>query len=129
MDNMGANTPDQFSEYWEQLLLAQSSESAPSTAPAGQLTCEWVGNFGICGSTLSQDPKIACLHLRDGHGIRGAEKESVICCWYGCYAAPMQRGSLIRHILSVHLRTLQWTCPLCGKTFTRKDTAHQCLGA
>ncbi|KIJ10828.1 hypothetical protein PAXINDRAFT_181969 [Paxillus involutus ATCC 200175] len=114
MDNMGGNTLDQFSEYWAQLLLAQSSESAPSAAPAGQLTCEWVGDFGICGSTLSQDPKIACLHLRDGHGIRGAEKET--------------RGSLIRHILAVHLRTLQWTCPLCGKTFTRKDTAHQCLG-
>ncbi|KIK97035.1 hypothetical protein PAXRUDRAFT_258504 [Paxillus rubicundulus Ve08.2h10] len=128
MNNLQGITLDQFSD-WEQLLLALSAGSPPLAAPAGQLTCEWVEESGTCGSTLFQDPKVACLHFRNEHGIRGREKEMAICCWDGCGAVPMQRGSLIRHILAVHLRTLRWTCPLCGKTFSRRDTAHQCLGA
>ncbi|KIJ10830.1 hypothetical protein PAXINDRAFT_172048 [Paxillus involutus ATCC 200175] len=128
MNSLQGITLDQFSD-WEQFLLALSSESPPSAAPEGQLTCEWAEEFGTCGSPLSRDPKIACLHFRDEHGIRGGEKEAITCCWDGCSVAPMQRCSLIRHILAVHLRTLQWTCPLCGNRFSRKDTAHQCLGA
>ncbi|KAF9228908.1 hypothetical protein BS17DRAFT_772699 [Gyrodon lividus] len=127
MYNPQGNALDLFSEHLEQMHFAGFSESAPSAAPTGELTCAWITEHGICGSILSHDPKVACLHFRGVHGIRGGDKEVAICLWGGCRCAPMQRGSLIRHISAVHLRILQWTCPHCAHTFSRKDTNHQCL--
>ncbi|KAF9233790.1 hypothetical protein BU15DRAFT_79770 [Melanogaster broomeanus] len=132
MDNPQANTLAQLYEDLEHLAVGftgWSSESASSAAPTAALTCNWVTEHGFCGSILTHDPKVVSAHLRDHHGLKGREKEVINCRWNGCHSVQMQRGSLVRHVLSVHLRILQWTCPICAKTFSRKDTGHPCVSS
>ncbi|KAF9233788.1 hypothetical protein BU15DRAFT_66276 [Melanogaster broomeanus] len=106
--SMNDNTLDQFSHYWELLLLSGFSEAPASVTPMDEQICRWSTEHGICSSILPQDPKVPGLHFRCEHAIRGREKDTVVCLWNNCQAAPMQRGSIIRHILAVYMRILQW---------------------
>jgi hypothetical protein len=109
----------------------QAPVPAPFPAPLSHLTCHWVSRDDpsrICGAPLSPDPKHACTHLRLAHDVRGNDKVTVSCHWYACRAAPMQRGSVIRHVLAVHLGLLRWQCQTCGKVFSRRGTGHVCNG-
>ncbi|KAI9570704.1 hypothetical protein HD554DRAFT_307772 [Boletus coccyginus] len=143
------NTPDPLDELLFQLFAipntlptttpTYASASAPPTAPAPAPasssapgpTCHWVSRDDpprICGVPLSSNPKRVCAHLRLTHGIRGNDRVTIRCLWYGCHAAPMQRGSVIRHVLTVHLGLLRWRCEICDKVFSRKGTGHACGG-
>lgn len=105
------------------------SVSAAPHAPNRQLICQWVSPHHlpfICGVPLSQDPKLVCTHFRHAHNVRGNEKVIVCCHWRDCEIPPMQRGSLIRHVLAVHLGLLRWRCEACGRVFSRKGTVHVC---
>ncbi|KAF8129335.1 hypothetical protein EV363DRAFT_1338704 [Boletus edulis] len=111
--------------------LTTAPAPAPTATPDPQLTCQWVTQNDpplVCGAFLSQDPRLACAHFRLAHNIRGNDKVTVDCHWYACRAAPMQRGSLIRHVLSVHLGVLRWQCEACGRVFSRRGTSHVCGG-
>ncbi|KAI9570685.1 hypothetical protein HD554DRAFT_306556 [Boletus coccyginus] len=116
-----------------------SPPSGPSTsvpasaaayyAPGPQLICQWVSMDNhslICGTPLSTDAKQVCTHFRHAHDVRGNEKVIVGCFWRNCQALPMQRGSLLRHVLAVHLGLLRWRCEACGRVFSRRGTLHAC---
>ncbi|KAF8418369.1 hypothetical protein L210DRAFT_791048, partial [Boletus edulis BED1] len=59
------------------------------------------------------------------HGLGGNSKERIACPWRHCHSRPMQRQSLIRHVSSVHVPLMAWTCPQCSRTFSRSGTAHR----
>ncbi|KAF8552987.1 hypothetical protein OG21DRAFT_1315355 [Imleria badia] len=80
----------------------------------------------VCGAILPADPRLVTVHLRNAHAAGGESKEMTTCLWSNCHSRSIQRRSLIRHILSVHLRLLRWTCPQCFRTFARRGTAHNC---
>ena len=106
-----------------------TTATSPYYTTSPPLTCQWVSSHDlpiVCGEPLSSDPKHACTHFRHVHHIHGNEKVMVQCHWRDCHAPPMQRGSLIRHVLTVHLGLLRWQCEVCGRTFSRKWTAHTC---
>ncbi|KAN0073853.1 hypothetical protein V8E55_012107 [Tylopilus felleus] len=97
--------------------------------PPTETTCFWPTRYGhVCGATLPMDRDIVSTHLRNDHALGGDSKEMVTCFWGDCHSRPVQRQSLVRHILSVHLRLLNWTCPICSKTLARKGT-HKCRPA
>ncbi|KAH0830097.1 hypothetical protein J3R83DRAFT_1434 [Lanmaoa asiatica] len=109
---------------------ASTFTSAPFHTPHPHFTCQWVSPHDhplVCGVPLSQDPKHVCHHFRHAHDIRGNGKVHVLCHWRDCDAPPMLRGSLIRHVLTVHLRLLRWQCEVCGKVFSRTGTRHTCV--
>lgn len=108
----------------------QAPASIPCSAPIPQLTCYWVSRDDpfVCGASIPSDSKHACEHFRVAHGVRGNDKATVSCLWYACSAPPMQRGSLIRHLLTVHLKLLRWKCEACGRVFSRRGSAHVCAG-
>ncbi|KAF9228909.1 hypothetical protein BS17DRAFT_763565 [Gyrodon lividus] len=107
MANLQENTLEGFFEYWEQLILAGALESPSSAAPTGELTCAWIMARGICGSILSQDPTVACLHFRGEHGIRGGDKEVTICLWNGC---RLDVSSLCEYVLAQgHQSSVFWS--------------------
>ncbi|KAN0073858.1 hypothetical protein V8E55_012112 [Tylopilus felleus] len=135
--------PDPLDDFLAQLLTdipdllpyPITTPSPPLSPPASDhaldppLICQWVSTQEvplICCATLPPDAKIACTHFRQAHDVRGNEKAIVGCQWYDCQVPPMQRGSLIRHVLSVHLRLLRWQCKACGKVLSRKGTGHAC---
>ena len=95
--------------------------------PAPDETCQWVTEDGhACGATLPTDPKLASVHFRNVHALQGDSKEKITCLWQNCGSHPVQQRNMIRHILSVHLGLLRWTCPQCLKTFARSGVAHNC---
>ncbi|KAG2352261.1 hypothetical protein BDR07DRAFT_1438574 [Suillus spraguei] len=57
-------------------------------------------------------------HLREYHGIRGADKLRVHCCWNGCHK-ELKKESLSRHVEEKHLM-IMYPCNTCNKTFTRE---------
>ncbi|KAF8552976.1 hypothetical protein OG21DRAFT_1314454 [Imleria badia] len=145
--------PDSFDEFLSQLLvnisngvyspsLTPTYVSVPVPAPPVPVaapfpdelphtTCQWVSQHGpthICGAALPPDSKGVCAHFRHTHDVRGNDKVTADCHWYGCRAAPMQRGSVIRHVLAVHLGLLRWQCEVCGRVFSRRGTGHVCAG-
>ena len=124
-------TPTPTPTYVPTPALAPAPAPAPFPDPLSHLTCRWVSPHGpplICGAPLSPDPKDACTHFRLAHDVRGNDKVTVGCQWYACRAAPMQRGSVIRHVLAVHLGLLRWQCETCRRVFSRKGTGHVCGG-
>ncbi|KAF8552988.1 hypothetical protein OG21DRAFT_1315687 [Imleria badia] len=91
------------------------------------VVCQWMTEHGHdCGAILPANHRLVSVHLREAHGVGGESKEMTTCSWPNCHSRPVQRRSLSRHILSVHLRLLSWTCPQCFKTFSRRGTAHNC---
>ncbi|KAN0073851.1 hypothetical protein V8E55_012105 [Tylopilus felleus] len=78
-----------------------------------------------CGAVLPAGPTLVSAHLRNAH-TAGDSNERTTCLWSNCQLRPIQRRSIVRHVLSVHLKLLKWTCPQCFRTFSRKATLHNC---
>ncbi|KAF8437663.1 hypothetical protein L210DRAFT_876958, partial [Boletus edulis BED1] len=65
-------------------------------------------------------------HIRNEHALRGGNgRQRVECPWRDC-SRHLQRQSVVRHILSIHLRLSTWLCPRCSRAFSRRGTAHRC---
>ena len=87
----------------------------------GIFVCQWMGPFGPCqhefyGRDLS-------AHLREVHGLGGAENSPVTCAWHGC-TAVLNRGNLARHVKSKHL-SIMYPCATCNQRFTRQYNLSQ----
>lgn len=64
------------------------------------------------------------LHIQKWHGGKpGGNKVKTDCRWSGC-GMVMQRQSIARHIVTVHLGEV-WECQGCGKEITRNDAYEQ----
>ena len=120
-----SSSPPTMLTYFSFEILMQWFLSLPVATP--ELTCLWATEDGhACGETLPIDRRLASLHFRTAHALQGDSKRMVTCLWENCASPPIQQRSMIRHILSVHLGLLRWTCPRCLKTFARRGTDHQC---
>ncbi|KAF8134877.1 hypothetical protein EV363DRAFT_1396342 [Boletus edulis] len=80
--------------------------------------CLWVTDGVVCNLHFqaSEFPD----HLRSAHGVVGADKASLMCCWVNCFA-EMPKDCLMRHINENHLE-LRHICPICHEQFTRANT-------
>lgn len=111
---------DEFNNDWspeaEQMMLNLLN------APRDQQphTCGWVVGGEACSDVLF--PREFSGHLRE-HGVTGDDNAKMSCCWVGCDADPMNRESMLRHVVEVHLE-LRIECPDCGQTFTRRTTLN-----
>ncbi|KAG2126658.1 hypothetical protein BD769DRAFT_1461326 [Suillus cothurnatus] len=85
--------------------------------------CMWSSAHGyglhcnalICGRNLS-------VHLREAHGIYGADKDRVVCQWEFCNK-ELNKESLTRHLEETHMGIIH-RCQ-CGSTFSRRDTLNK----
>ncbi|KIK44150.1 hypothetical protein CY34DRAFT_802948 [Suillus luteus UH-Slu-Lm8-n1] len=81
--------------------------------------CLWVGAGGLhCGDLIRGCNLNA--HLRQVHGVRGADKDRMFCRWRSCNR-EFNKENLARHIEEIHMRIVH-TCTVCGAEFSRKDT-------
>ncbi|KAG1845319.1 hypothetical protein DFJ58DRAFT_801181 [Suillus subalutaceus] len=79
--------------------------------------CLWSGPDGLrCNYPFLAHELSA--HLREYHGIRGADKLRVHCSWNDCNK-ELNKESLSRHVEERHLRVI-YPCDSCNKTFTRQ---------
>ncbi|KAG6373318.1 hypothetical protein JVT61DRAFT_6459 [Boletus reticuloceps] len=80
--------------------------------------CLWVTNGVVCNLHFqaSEFPD----HLRAAHGVVGADKASLTCCWVNCFT-EMKKESVMRHMNEKHLE-LRHVCPTCNEQFTRTYT-------
>jgi len=133
MSTVQQNAPDSYAFPLE--LASQTADPSLSIEPfinqllyppAAETTCHWVTDGHGCGAILPADPTLVSVHLRNAHGVRGDSKETTTCLWWNCHSRPIQQRNLVRHILSVHLRLLRWTCPQCFRTFARRGIPHNC---
>lgn len=102
-----------------------SSRTAPSNrthSPEETFLCLWVGADGLhCDDLI-----IGCnlnTHLRQVHGVHGADKDRMLCRWRSCYK-ELNKENLARHIEETHLGIVH-TCTGCGAKFSRKDTLNK----
>ena len=94
--------------------VAATNDPEAIGLPAAEITCQCVTEHGHdCGAILPADPKLVSAHLCNEHALGGGgdSKERIACLWRHCRSRPLQQQSLIRHIVSVHLGLLRWTCP------------------
>lgn len=116
--NSGTFPPSPFL----QTMMSQSStEPLPIMMPSQEQPvlseCAWIEDGKRCDHPISQ--RKLGVHLRDFHGVYGEEKKPVVCFWQFC-DQNMQRRSIVRHIISCHLKT-KWTCKNCSMTYSRRD--------
>lgn len=120
-----SSSPATTLTYFSFEILMQWFLSLPVATP--ELICRWATEDGhTCGEILPKDRKRASLHFRYAHALQSDPQWMVTCSWQNCASPHIQQRSMIRHILSVHLGLLRWTCPQCLKTFARRGTGHQC---
>ncbi|OJA19530.1 hypothetical protein AZE42_06608 [Rhizopogon vesiculosus] len=85
--------------------------------------CWWDGEYGLHCNDLFRGNDLSA-HLRDVHGIRGADKSPVCCRWNRCNLA-MKKESIVRHVEERHLG-IAHPCDTCGKkSFSRQDTLNR----
>ncbi|KAG2352262.1 hypothetical protein BDR07DRAFT_892023 [Suillus spraguei] len=93
-------------------------------SPDELFQCMWVGEYGLhCNDLIfGRDTSV---HLRNCHGIRGADELLVRCCWEGC-TETVKKESITRHVQAVHLG-IAYPCNICNKAFTRTSNleAHK----
>jgi len=106
-------------------------EHEVSNAPeeSGQMfntqRCLWVDKLSnkICGDPVPAGLKAILDHLNRKHGVRGGEKEEVVCRWAsdsgGVCGEQFQRRNVPRH-MGAHL-CLRYPCQHCSKDFARSD--------
>ncbi|KAJ8582278.1 hypothetical protein M405DRAFT_885376 [Rhizopogon salebrosus TDB-379] len=84
--------------------------------------CQWIGPAGgPCNHEFSlQD---LSLHLREIHGIRGADSLRVHCAWENCNT-ELNKESLKRHVKSQHLSIVH-PCNTCPRRYTRQYGLNQ----
>lgn len=81
--------------------------------------CQWVTGGLPCNATVGESVRAARDHLNQVHQFRGAANGPVVCLWAGC-RQTLQRGNMLRHILSSHFR-VRINCVECGLSFSRRD--------
>ncbi|OAX38516.1 hypothetical protein K503DRAFT_800395 [Rhizopogon vinicolor AM-OR11-026] len=81
--------------------------------------CRWdVG----CGLYVEAEKSEVARHLQAAHGAKpGGDKLPMKCLWDGCGSKPMNKESISRHIVAVHL-SKKTECTSCGKQFARLDS-------
>ncbi|KAF8442273.1 hypothetical protein L210DRAFT_909913 [Boletus edulis BED1] len=89
--------------------------------------CQWLTmNGSSCDRLINADRRSVIEHLQRAHGIRtGEEKARQTCMWEGC-STILNKESLARHILAVHLKE-KVHCPECGLFFAREDSLKRHL--
>ncbi|KAI9566835.1 hypothetical protein HD554DRAFT_2112979, partial [Boletus coccyginus] len=109
-------------------LSASGTLRGPICAPDGQtqtLECRWLTNGAPCGMRVVADRRNVIKHLRD-HDIRpGEDKARQRCFWESC-TMTLNKESLVRHILTVHLKE-GVKCAECGLSFAREDSLKRHL--
>jgi hypothetical protein len=118
-------------------LTHNAMPSVPSTAlppvcgpnPSRQtrnFECQWLTNGALCEMSVKADRRSIIEHLQHNHGIKtGEEKARKTCLWEGCRTS-LNKESLPRHILAVHLKE-GVHCAECGLLFAREDSLKRHL--
>lgn len=83
--------------------------------------CQWLDPSGPCNHEFSRQS--ISDHLRQFHGIRGADTMRVRCYWHGC-GKELNRGNLLRHVKETHL-SISYPCDTCNRRFTRQYNLNQ----
>ncbi|KIJ65239.1 hypothetical protein HYDPIDRAFT_167489 [Hydnomerulius pinastri MD-312] len=100
-----------------------ASERLDVGAPGSSQThkCLWSDNDEPCEEPVAGDRRDILWHLHAVHGVelRG-DKLPQPCFWAHCLKT-MNKESIARHILAVHLRE-GVECTGCGSTFAREDS-------
>ena len=119
--------PARLQECLSALSVGPPAQPTVANVLVPENVCLWLGEGGyICGASLPPDPQLVSVHFRDDHALRGDRKEETPCLWLNCGSRPIQHRNMVRHILSVHLGLLRWTCPGCSRVFSRRGTSHRC---
>ena len=88
--------------------------------------CLWLTNGALCEMSVKADRRSIIEHLQHAHGIKtGEEKARKTCFWEGC-RKTLNKESLPRHILAVHLKK-GVHCAECGLLFAREDSLKRHL--
>ena len=88
--------------------------------------CRWLTNGALCGMSVKADRRSIIEHLHHDHGIKtGEEKARKTCLWDRC-RKTLNKESLPRHILAVHLKK-GVKCTECGLLFAREDSLKRHL--
>lgn len=92
--------------------------------------CKWLRGGGVtCEEHVAADRRGVVEHLQQAHGMRpGEEKIRQKCSWEDCQTT-LNKESLARHILTVHLKEGKERihCPECGQSFAREDSLKRHL--
>jgi hypothetical protein len=84
--------------------------------------CQWIGPAGgPCNHEFSLQG--LSLHLREIHGIRGADSLRVYCAWENC-TKEINKESLTRHVKSQHLSIVH-PCNTCPRRYTSRYRLNQ----
>lgn len=108
-----------------------SNEPGPSSVngpyrDARFFECQWLTNGALCETRVNADRRSVVGHLQHVHGIRpGEEKARGTCLWEHC-RTMLNKESLARHILTVHLKE-RVQCTECGVFFAREDSLKRHL--
>ena len=102
--------------------MTQSLQPSNST-----YTCQWRVDRSPCNAfiALGDNPKHSISqHLSKVHSLLPAGgKLTQKCQWAGC-AKELKQESIVRHILTVHLRVTT-ECEACGTSFARRDSLQR----
>jgi len=103
--------------------------SEPICVPDGRTRtseCRWLTNGALCGVYVMADRRSVFKHLQGVHDIRpGEDKARQTCLWESC-TTTLNKESLVRHILTVHLKE-GVGCAQCGLSFAREDSLKRHL--
>ncbi|KAG0699262.1 hypothetical protein DFH29DRAFT_937577 [Suillus ampliporus] len=93
------------------------TNNKPPSAPGPLVQCMWGGPYGLHCNHIFDSHGLAD-HLREFHGIQGADHSRVYCMWNYCNM-ELNKENLSRHVEEMHLRII-YPCNTCNKTFTRR---------
>ena len=103
--------------------VTSSAQSAPQTRI---FECQWIRNGSPCNVSVMADRRSVVEHLQHMHDMKsGEEKFRQACLWEGC-TRVLNKESLARHILTVHLKE-KVQCAQCGLSFAREDSLKRHL--
>ncbi|KAG8212954.1 hypothetical protein J3R82DRAFT_11320 [Butyriboletus roseoflavus] len=96
----------------------------PTCEPPRQdrfIPCQWLTNGVLCGESVMPNRCSVVEHLQLFHRIKpGEEKARERCFWAHC-GTELNKESLARHILTVHLKEKVY-CAECRMLFAREDS-------
>ena len=88
--------------------------------------CQWIRNGSPCNANVMADRRSVVEHLQHIHDMKpGEEKFRQACFWEGC-TRVLNKESLARHILTVHLKE-KVQCAECRLSFAREDSLKRHL--
>ena len=102
--------------------MTQSLQRSDST-----YTCQWRVDRSPCNAFIALGDNLKhsiSQHLSKVHSLLPAGgKLTQKCQWAGC-AKELKQESIVRHILTVHLRVTT-ECEACGTSFARRDSLQR----